>query len=519
MDIEMVDRVADVDVLVIGAGSAGLAAAVTATEQGASVAVVDKLELTGGPSRINPSSLGMFAVESWMQQELHVDLSREEAFRLFGEHARWRTDTRTLSALVRHSGPTIAWFNSLGIHFDNVVAYYTGAKATWHIRHDPENPVIADVLTDRARAGGAEFHLATRAERLLTAGGRVTGALVTGPDGRTRAIGARCTVLACGGYQGSPELIERYTGLRVGVDLFTYAMFTHDVHQGEGLRMAYDVGAGTSPTMLETYTYLPDPHGGPGGTAPELSAFRQPSLLVNRRGERFVPETVLKNPADAANAVRRQPGSTAYMIVSGELARRYDEQGLPYQLYRLFQAPGTLPDIDALVRGAEAQGYPNLFAADSVAELAAKTGIPADTLAGTIAEYNAACEIGRDEQFFKPARHLDRLDPSTGLYAAKFALGSYGSSGGIAADEHGRVLDPAGDPIPGLYASGRDANSLYGGSYPYVMAGAISGFSYTMGRLTGRHAALTARRTPAPDPTPDTAPEPATEPATAGSAR
>ncbi|MFC8436554.1 FAD-binding protein, partial [Streptomyces sp. NPDC057253] len=458
-----------------------------------SVVVVEKSDRTGGPYRINPASLGMFAVESWMQQELHVDLSREEAFRLLMDHSRWRTDARLVSTLVRHSGPTIAWFNSLGVHFDNVVPYYTGAKPTWHIRHDPENPVIADVLTDRAGELGARFLLNTLATQLIVDDGQVVGVEVRTADGSTRRIGAAATVLAAGGFQGSPELIERYTGFVPGEDLFTFAMFTHPEHQGEGIRMAREAGAGEAPSMLETYIYLPDPYGGPGGTAPDLSAFRQPNLLVNRHGRRFVAEDIVANPADAANAVRRQPGSQAYMILSGSIADHYDRHGLDYQLYRLFHHPGTLPDLAGQVTKAVADGYPHLFRADSVGELAEAIGVPAVELEATVETYNAACREGLDGELFKPARHLRPIEPDTGLFAARFCIGSYGSSGGIPIDEHGRVLDAGQNPVPGLYAGGRDANTLYGGTYPYIMSGAISGFSYTFGRLAGAHAAATAR--------------------------
>jgi len=296
-------------------------------------------------------------------------------------------------------------------------------------------------------------------------------------------------VLAAGGFQGSPELIERYTGFVPGEDLFTYAMFTHPEHQGEGIRMAREAGAGIAPAMLETYIYLPDPYGGPGGTAPELSAFRQPNLLVNRHGRRFVAEDVVRNPADAANAVRRQPASSAYMILSGAVAEHYDRHGLDFQLYRLFHHPGTLPDLAGQVAKAVDDGYPHLFRADTVAELAERMSVPADDLSSTVEAYNAACRAGRDDELFKPACYLRPIEPGTGLYAACFRIGSYGSSGGIPIDEHGRVLDAGQTPVPGLYASGRDANTLYGGTYPYAMSGAISGFSYTFGRLTGAHAA------------------------------
>lgn len=481
------------DLLVVGAGSAGLAAAVSAAQAGASVTVVDKADFIGGPYRVNPASLGMFAVESHMQQELHVDLTCDDAFRMLMEHSRWSADGRVVSALIRGTAPTIDWFNDLGVRFDNVIAYYTGGLPVWHIRNEPWNPVIADVLEAKARELGVTFLLETKAERLIVEGDAVRGCVVT-RAGASEELRATNTYLACGGYQGSPELIEEYTGLRSGEDLFTFEMFTHPVHQGEGIRMAREAGGAPDHTMLETYIYLPDPYGGPGGTAPELSVFRQPGLLVNQRGLRFVDETIMRNPADAANTVKRQPGRRAYMIVSDQVDERLRTEGLDFQLYGLYHRPGTLEPMKDIVEGAVAEGYPDLFRARDVEELAQVTGMPAEALRQTIEDYDASCRRGLDTQFFKDARYLREL--GDGPYnVAKFCLGSYGSSGGITVDEHGRVLDENQVPVPGLYAGGRDANTVYGGTYPFFMAGAISAFSYTMGRLSGIHAAAASAGT------------------------
>ncbi|MEU6261085.1 FAD-dependent oxidoreductase [Streptomyces sp. NPDC047043] len=482
-----------IDVLVIGAGGAGLTAAVSAAQAGARVVVVEKTDYLGGPYRINPGSIGTFAVESWMQQTRHLGPSLAEAYRILMEHSRWRADGRVVSALLRNSASTVTWFNELGITFDHVIAYYNGAQPVWHIRDTPHDPVIADVLERHARALGVEFLLNTRALRLITREGVVRGAELEDADGPQTLL-ARSTVLATGGYQGNPDLIERYTGLRQGHDLFTFEMFTHPQHQGEGLQMAWDAGAGTSPTMLETYIYLPDPFGGPGGTMPELSAFRQAGLLVNDNGLRFVDESVMRNPADAANAVRCQPGSHAYMLLSDRVDRQLREQGLDFQLFGMHHAPGSLAPLAKQVQSAVDSGYRFLFRADTLGELAAQTGMPADQLQATVAEYDGACARGVDEGFFKEGRYLRPLGPDGPYYAAKFCLGSYGSAGGVATDEYGRALDERRRPVPGLYVIGRDAAHVFGDTYPFVFAGLIQGLSHTIGRITGGHAALVVNR-------------------------
>ncbi|KAL2855148.1 FAD binding domain-containing protein [Aspergillus pseudodeflectus] len=482
------------DVLVIGAGGAGLAAALSAAQSGAKVVVVEKTDLIGGPNRINPGSLGMFAVESWMQAEMHVGVSCAVAYRTLMDHARWRTDGRVVSTFLRNTAPTIDWFNQLGIHFHQVLAYYTGGAAVFHVRDNPESPVIADVLEQRARELGVLFFTNTRASGLIKVEGRVVGCEVIDQSGSDGKFLATNTIITTGGYQGSPELIERFTGLRQGHDLFTFKMFTHPQHQGEGLFMAWDAGAAKSATMLETYMYLPDPYGGPGGTAVELSAFRQPSLLINQLGLRFVDETIIKNPSDAANAVRQQPGSYAYMLVSESIDQQFRTEGLDFQLFKLYQPAKSLKPLGDQVREAVESGYSHLFHTQTLEEMGAQLNLPIDTLKATVATYDQMCRRGIDEEFFKETKYMRAIGEKGPFYAARFCLGSYGSSGGIAINEHGQALDADRQPISGLYASGRDANSIYGGTYPFVFAGAIEAFSYTMGRLAGKHAAANLRK-------------------------
>jgi fumarate reductase flavoprotein subunit len=135
-----------------------------------------------------------------------------------------------------------------------------------------------------------------------------------------------------------------------------------------------------------------------------------------------------------------------------------------------------------------ASGSDNFFIVDSLEELAQKAHIPADALKSSVDEYNRFCEEGADPIFFKDA---EKLKPIRGprYYAAKFFCDTYGGLGGVAINHRAQVIDEDQNPIQGLFAAGNDANSIFGGTYPFYLCGNTSGFAYNTGRLAAQGAA------------------------------
>ena len=463
------------DVVVVGSGCAGLAATVSAAEAGAHVLVLEKTDRIGGAIH---GGAGLFAVESAMQRDRQIALTRDDAFHLLMEHAQWRTDARVVSAYIDQSAATIDWLAGLGVRFSDVVAYYTGAQPTWHFR-EHDSPEITAVLADRARKLGAEFRVQTPARRLIT---DEAGA-VTGVEHDSGSLDAAAVVIATGGFGGAPELIERYTGYRHGEDLFSFAF---GELTGDGLDLAWAAGAARSPMMMETYVCLPEPYWGPGGTPPDLGSFRQPNLMVNQLGTRFMDESVMRHPGYAANAVHRQPGGYGYMILTDAIDEIYARDRWDFLMSKL---PVTRPEnFAARVDKAIADDFGHIFRAPTPGELARQLGIEPRRFVKTVGEYNDYCRNGRDTVLHKPARYLRELTGST-WYAARFYAGGYGSLGGIAINHHFEIVRDDGTPVPGLFGAGRDVNAIYGGTYPFIVSGNSTSFSYNSGRIAGRNAA------------------------------
>jgi fumarate reductase flavoprotein subunit len=134
------------------------------------------------------------------------------------------------------------------------------------------------------------------------------------------------------------------------------------------------------------------------------------------------------------------------------------------------------------------QGSDDIFIADSLEDLAYKTGINVKGLRRTIDEYNNACEIGVDEIFHKNSRYL-RPVKSPKFYAYRMAVGGYGTLGGIKINHRTEVMKKNGDIIPGLYAAGNDVNTIYAGDYIYPLPGNTMGFALNTGRIAGENAA------------------------------
>lgn len=480
----------ETDVVVVGAGGAGLAAALSAAQTGARLVVFEKQGAIGGTTRF---AEGMFAVQSEIQRADYVAMTRDEAFKMIMEYSHWRANARLVRAFVDESAGTISWLQRQGVEFIGVKPMWPDSPRLWHVLKGPVHtrarPMV-NTLAAAAKKLGAEIHLKARVVSLLREKGAVCGVMVGERGGVRREVRASSVVVASGGYSNDAQLINEYTGLKLGENVFPISNTGKD---GDGLRMAWEAGA-----AQEGMGVLQLTGGGPVGPGFNSALASQlawiscfPGLWVNANGERFCDESTSYFFPHLANAIARQPGSFAFAVFDESQERDMAERGVDFSM-GMFLQPGTrLQGLREIMEGAKERGNPNIIAADSLAELAAGMGVGEDRLRGTFDDYNLACDRGRDPFYAKDAKHLFPVQGPR-VYAIRCSLGFLSTLGGIKIDHRTQVMDANDDVIPGLYAAGVDAGGLYGDSYDLCAPGSTLGFALTSGRIAGRNAAARA---------------------------
>ena len=475
------------DVIVIAAGPAGLCAAIAAAREGSCVLVFEKGSTTGGAANMGMGPLG---VESRLQRLKQHGPTRDEAFRAFMDYTHWRVDAQLVRAYIDKAATSIDWLEGLGVEFVEPAAYFPGGNFTWHIvkaGQGQPGPMAAGAmirtLTEKAKELGVKILLQTPVRQILKEKDRVVGVLAEDPSGESVEARAKAVIVCTGGFGNNPEMIKKYTGYEWGRDLASFRIPGVD---GDGARMAWEVGAAPTEMTMELIYMMP------GEFDPALGeVFRQPHLMVNLLGERFMNEEIMPNTTFTGNAISRQKERTAFLIFDEAIKRHMETVGFD-QVSVVFPFMKAV-NFDRLLQGHLDKGFKEIFVADSLDELAAKTGIEGEGLRKTVEEYNGFCEKGYDDVFNKDHRLL-RPIKTPKFYAGRFLPGAYGSVGGIKINHRTEVLDKRWKVIPGLFAAGTDACSIYGDSYVFILPGNTMGFAVNSGRIAGENAAAFAQR-------------------------
>jgi fumarate reductase flavoprotein subunit len=470
----------ETDVVVIGAGASGLAAALTAAEGGARVILFEKQRSMGGSSNFFE---GVFAVESDMQRHNYITYSRNQAFKNLMEYSHWRANARLVRAFVNESAETIAWLQKQGVEFIEAGINMPDAPRTYHVVKGTGEAVVKTLAT-RAKEKGVDIRTATPVKKILREDDRITGVIAETEAGEEIRVAAKAVMVASGGYANNKEWIKKYTGYDLDVNLIPLGNVDK---VGDGIRMTWEVGAAEEGTdVLELFRVGPmGPEFPMKGPLQVVAA--QPDLWVDSHGERFCDEGIAFYDTSVGNVNARYKEGYTFSIFDESIKQHLLEHGIDRN-FAWENLPGTRPvGFDRELNAALERGTTESFVADSVAELAEKMEIDPAVLKATVDEYNSFCEKGHDDLFAKDQKYLRPLKGPK-YYAIRARTIFLGTLGGIKINHNIEVVDKKDRAIPGLYAGGYDAGGMWGDSYPInIASGASSAFALNSGRIAGKN--------------------------------
>ncbi|NLW08151.1 MAG: FAD-dependent oxidoreductase [Clostridia bacterium] len=484
------------DVVVVGGGGSGKSAALTAAKEGGlKVALLEKMEKTGGTSIY---AEGTCAFESSEQKERKVPPkagelnqkhypTREEGFRRYIDYSHHRANPEVVRMFVDNSAETIDILKSLGVVYTDVTIYAYDQPLELNTFHRPDGlgERVQELLLRACVNAGVDIFTSTPAKQLLTSDGAVVGVLALDSKGNAMKIGAKAVILATGGFGNNPDLVKKYSW-QYRVAYHTYQCVPTQ-NTGDGLMMALEVGADTD--SIGALMIAPCARG-KTLSSHSSGAGAQPGLWVNKTGRRFASEEVAMSFADAGNTVAKQPEGVVYSIFDADTVKHLMEEGSDIGLGDFIRYKQKLTHLQTELDQDVAEGI--AWRGDTIEELAKNIGLDPEVLAATVAEYNDACEKGYDPLFYKPARFLRPVRKAP-FYAVNMAPSVLVSCGGIRVNGNLQVTDRDYKPIPGLYAVGMEASGLYGDTYNLDCPGTANGFAHTSGRVAARHAIKTIK--------------------------
>jgi fumarate reductase flavoprotein subunit len=466
----------DYDVIIVGGGGAGLAAAILARDAGASCMVLEADKKLGGATALSAAVL--YAAGTSVQRARGIEGDNADAmFHYMMTLAGWEANPRIVRILSDQSAPALEWLVSLGVEFPPEYLVCSGVDDT--PRGHPSRGAggsVAECLINAAGARGTEHALNTRVESLIVEKGRVVGVRAEGEELRAGAV-----ILATGGFGNNPQMVERLFPTAAQHGAWTYAVhFAAPFILGDGIKLGESVGAEV--VGKDTGLLLPT-----SGLGKFVEAFLPPwIMLVNKDGRRFMNETAAY--AVSGYIINAQPSQHAYAIfdetalVDGSQDMRFAD---PYH------SGAAMPTWEYnLLR--KSIGTGQILKADTITQLANQIGIPASALEASVERYNGYCEAGEDPEFFKETERFFPLR-NPPYYAREVRASVIGQTGaGLNVNEKAQVLDGLGRAIPGLYAAGEVLGCSCGKRYSGGGVGILNAMVF--GRIAGREAASEVKR-------------------------
>ncbi len=442
------DQTIDADVVILGAGAAGMSAAIEASKAGASVVILEKQGIVGGSTTRSGGKLVAAGTPEQEEAGFTGDTA-EDLYNYLTSYDEYNEiEPDKLREFTDHALEDVEWLEGLGVDVINVEPIHSSITP-WRVLNTKGGGgqtsgiggQISVPLYNAVSETDTQIIYNCTADKILMEDGKAVGAVGVMKDGSTVTVNAKGVIIATGGYAANHELGSLY-----------YENYTTSVpsgNTGDGLIIAKEAGADIYYSKGVQEVAVSFTCG--------VGINEESGLIVNNSGERVVNEYTYQS--HVATALRESGSEGGWYIATSSDPNATVQYGLVLD---------------------------STLSADSVSELAEKMGVDSATLEATITRYNELCDKGTDDDFGKPSEYMYKLEGT--LYAIQMNPVLTVTFGGINTDTASHVLDEAGNVISGLYAAGETAFvGIFGSEYP--SCGVAIGSSVHYGRLAGQNAA------------------------------
>lgn len=414
------------DIVIIGAGGAGMSAALEAKAKGLNPVILEKMPLAGGNTM--KASSGMNASETKFQKEQGINDSNDKFYEETLKGGHGTNDKEMLRFFVDNSASAIDWLDSMDIKLNNLTI--TGGMSEKRTHRPEDGSAVGKYLVDGLLKNVQEEKIPVfvnaDVKEITQKDGKVTGVKVKLNNKDEKIISSDAVVVTTGGYGANKDMIEKERP-----DLKGYVTTNQEGSTGDGIKMIEKLGGTTvdmdqiqvHPTVQQEKSYLIG------------EAVRgEGAILVSQDGKRFGNE--LDTRDNVTDSINKLPEKSAYLVFDAGVKDRvkaiaqYDEMG--------FVEEGKTID-----------------------ELASKINVPKEELTKTIDTWNTSVKNKKDEAYGRTTAMDNDLSKAP-YYAIKIGPGIHYTMGGVKINTNTEVLDKDGKPITGLFAAGEVTGGLHG---------------------------------------------------------
>ena len=495
-----------VDVVVVGAGGAGMTAAITASKAGSKVVIIESQPIVGGNTVRSTGGLNAaktpYQDKNEFKEAAGVEKTLKTAAEKFADNAtitalaatvksQWdayqanpqgyfdspelmaldtmiggkgKNDPELVKILTQNSAGAIEWLASIGAELKSVGAAGGASVKRIHRPVDENGKTaavgayIVPILEKNVHDAGVEVITDTTAKKLLTENGKVVGVEAEGKDGNKVVIHAKSVIMATGGFGANHEMVEKYKP-----ELKGFATTNADGAQGQGIEMASEVGAAT--VDMDQIQIHPTVHIDEDGNAHLITegVRGDGAILVNKEGKRFFDEVQTRDKVSAAEI--QQTDGEAWLILDQKMV-----------------------DGAAVYQGYVNSGYAKT--GKTIEELAKNINVDPATLAETMKNWAEIYANKVDPEFGRTSFSAENALDQAPYYAILVKPGIHHTMGGLKINTNTEVLNEKGEVISGLFAAGEVTGGIHGANR---LGGTAVPDIIVFGQIAGENAAVFAK--------------------------